>query len=257
MITNRRYDGAEAVESYAHASSGSRRTPTERATGPERPGTPYEGEAPHDDKDSSLSLDRLLSSRSGLPAPPTAEESMRHHIRFIWLSLAVLRFGGGAMPAIGQAPVDAELARYINTIRAIDGHAHPMRPVAPEVPADTEFDALPLDGIPPFDVPNRLKADHPIWRAAQAALYKIPLSQSGNDYHTSLKAAVSATTRARGQNFPTWALDQAGIDVMMANRIAMGPGLSAPRFRGVPFADALLLPLDRPAEPRRRPDTRR
>src|SRR5262245_1522235 len=158
--------------------------------------------------------------------------------------------------ANAQSPVDPELARYINTIRAIDSHAHPMRPVAPEVPADTEFDALPLDGIPPFDVPSRLKADHPIWRAAQAALYKIPLSQSGNDYHTSLKAAVSATTRARGQNFPAWALDQAGIDVMMANRIAMGPGLNAPRFRWVPFADALLLPLDTRDEAARTPDTR-
>src|SRR5262249_19194328 len=62
--------------------------------------------------------------------------------------------------------------------------------------------------------------------------------------------------RAQGQNFPTWALDRAGIDVMMANRIAMGPGLGAPRFRWVPFADALLLPLDTRDEAARTPDTR-
>src|SRR5215217_2826087 len=73
----------------------------------------------------------------------------------------------------GQAPVDSALARYINGIRAIDDHAHPMRFVAPGTPADSEYDALPLDGIPSFDLPHRLKADDPIWRAAQQALYKI------------------------------------------------------------------------------------
>ena len=175
----------------------------------------------------------------------------------------ILRVSAGIATAIAIAvtradaqAVDVELARYINAIRAIDSHAHPMRPVVPQAPADTEFDALPLDGIPPFEVPNRLKADHPIWRAAQAALYRIPISRSGNEYHTSLKAAVSAATRAHGQNFPTWALDQAGIDVMMANRIAMGPGLAAPRFRWISFADPLLLPLDTRDEARRTPDTR-
>jgi predicted TIM-barrel fold metal-dependent hydrolase len=152
--------------------------------------------------------------------------------------------------------VDPELARYINGIRAIDSHAHPMRPILFEAPPDSEFDALPLDGIPPFEVPNRLKADNPIWRAAQTALYKIPISQSGNEYRASLKAAVAATTRAQGLGFPAWALDQAGIDVMMANRIDMGPGLSEPRFRWIPFADPLLLPLDTRDEATRTPDTR-
>jgi hypothetical protein len=51
-------------------------------------------------------------------------------------------------------------------------------------------------------------------------------------------------------------MDQAGIDVMLANRIAMGPGLAAPRFRWVAFADALMLPLDTRGEASRTPDTR-
>src|SRR3954468_21549641 len=73
--------------------------------------------------------------------------------------------------AFAQAPVDSAILRYVNGIRAIDSHAHPMRPVLPGSPADTEFDALPLDGIPPFPVPARLGDTDPIWRAAQAALY--------------------------------------------------------------------------------------
>ena len=72
------------------------------------------------------------------------------------------------------ACVDSALARYINAIRAIDNHAHPMRPIPdPAGAPDTDFDALPLDGIPAFDMPSRLRADDPIWRAAQSALYDV------------------------------------------------------------------------------------
>jgi predicted TIM-barrel fold metal-dependent hydrolase len=159
-------------------------------------------------------------------------------------------------PAGGQASVDSALARYINAIRAIDDHAHPMRPVAAGAPADSEYDALPLDGIPPFEVPNRLKTDAPIWRAAQQALYGIKPDLADAAYHTALKAAVAKNVASLGERFPGWALDQAGIDVMLANRIVMGTGLAAPRFRWVAFADALMLPLDTRGEASRTPDTR-
>src|SRR4051812_28473341 len=162
----------------------------------------------------------------------------------------------GASVATAQSAIDPALARYINGIRAIDNHAHPMRPVALGAPADSEFDALPLDGIPPFELPNRLKPDDPIWRAAQSALYRIPVDRAGDQYHNGLKAAVADAMKTHGQGFPAWALDQAGIDVMIANRIAMGPGLTPPRFRWVSFVDPLMLPLDTRGEASRTPDTR-
>jgi predicted TIM-barrel fold metal-dependent hydrolase len=158
--------------------------------------------------------------------------------------------------ATAQAPIDSALARYITSIRAIDSHAHPMRPVAAGAPADTDFDALPLDGIPAFDLPARLKADDPIWRLAQNALYRIAPTITGPGYHTALKGAAEDARRNRGQKFPEWALDQAGIDVMMANRITMGPGLAPTRFRWVAFVDPLLLPIDTKGEAARTPDTR-
>jgi predicted TIM-barrel fold metal-dependent hydrolase len=161
-----------------------------------------------------------------------------------------------AQTAAAQAPVDAALARYIAGIRAIDNHAHPMRPVPDGAPADTDFDALPLDGIPPFDPPNRLKPDDPIWRQAQSALYRIDPKESGTAYHNSLKAAVADARRSAGQTFPAWVLDKAGIDVMLSNRVAMGPGLAPPRFRWVSFVDPLLFPLDTRNEASRTPDTR-
>jgi predicted TIM-barrel fold metal-dependent hydrolase len=180
------------------------------------------------------------------------EETVRGRIaRWAWVTALLV-------PAFStaQVAVDSALARYINAIRAIDDHAHPMRPVASGAPADSEFDALPLDGIPTFDLPNRLKADDPIWRAAQQALYKIRPDLTGAAYHTALKAAVAKAASSSGERFPEWALDQANIEVMLANRIALGPGLSAPRFRWIAFADALMLPVDTRGEATRTPDTK-
>ena len=174
---------------------------------------------------------------------------------FPWrVALACLAFA----PRIGmaQAPIDSALARYINAIRAIDDHAHPLRPVPAGAPADTDFDALPLDGIPRFDLPNRLKGDNPIWRAAQQALYHVPATPNETAYKNALKAAVTKTMSDKGQQFPTWVLDQTGIDVMLANRITMGPGLGSSRFRWITFVDPLLLPLDTRNEATRTPDTK-
>jgi predicted TIM-barrel fold metal-dependent hydrolase len=169
---------------------------------------------------------------------------------------AVLLLALLASPIAAQTPVDSALMAYINSIRAIDVHAHPMRPVPAGAPADTEFDALPLDGIPPFGVPHRLTLDDPVWRMAQDALYHVPSAATDSAYRAALRPTVERTRREHGERFPEWALDAAGIDVMLANRIAMGAGLPASRFKWVPFADPLLLPLDTRVEAARTPDTR-
>jgi predicted TIM-barrel fold metal-dependent hydrolase len=170
--------------------------------------------------------------------------------------LAVLLLALSTSPIAAQTPVDSALMAYINSIRAIDVHAHPMRPVPAGAPADSEFDALPLDGIPPFGVPHRLTLDDPVWRMAHDALYDVPSAASDSAYRAALRATVERTRREHGEHFPEWALDAAGIDVMLANRIAMGAGLPSSRFKWVPFADPLILPLDTRAEAARTPDTR-
>ena len=163
-----------------------------------------------------------------------------------------------ALPLRAQAPVDSALAAYIATIRAVDSHAHPMRPIRAGAAADTDFDALSLDGLSPFGFQHRLTLDDPIWRRAQNALYKTDAWPATSDsaYRAALAATVTRAIAAHGDQFPTWALDQAGIDIMLANRVAMGPGLDAPRFRWVSFVDALMLPLDTRLEATATPDTR-
>jgi predicted TIM-barrel fold metal-dependent hydrolase len=49
-------------------------------------------------------------------------------------------------------------------------------------------------------------------------------------------------------------LDKLNIKYMLANRVAMGPGLKAPRFLWVPFDDALMLPLNNRSVANETPD---
>jgi predicted TIM-barrel fold metal-dependent hydrolase len=53
----------------------------------------------------------------------------------------------------------------------------------------------------------------------------------------------AAAARKYGQEYAVRLLDELNIDVMLANRVAVGPGLPQPRFLWVPFADALMYPL--------------
>ena len=175
---------------------------------------------------------------------------MRHPVPRLAVALTLLV---APVVASAQTPVDSGLAHYIATIRAIDNHAHPMRPISPGAPVDTEFDALPLDGIPPFPIPWRLTLEAPVWARAARALYGLRAGDSGAAGRIAARASL---LREQGEHFPAWVLDRAGIEVMFANRIAMGPGLEPPRFRWVPFDDPLLFPLDTRVEASRTPDTR-
>lgn len=58
-----------------------------------------------------------------------------------------------------------------------------------------------------------------------------------------LLQAKQKIMQEQGDNYPNWVLDQLGIETELANRIALGRGLQPPRFRWVPFDDALMYPL--------------
>src|SRR3954451_2626779 len=137
-----------------------------------------------------------------------------------------------------QGAPDPSLLRDINAIRAIDNHAHAVRPVAD----DHDYDALPfelLDPPPPGApaAPVFLRPEHAMFAKAWRALFAAPDG----------RAAIAAKQKAmaqRGAAYPAWVLDQQHTEIMLANRITMGAELTAPRFRWVPFADALIFPLD-------------
>jgi hypothetical protein len=65
---------------------------------------------------------------------------------------------------------------------------------------------------------------------------------------------MQGIANAQGEEFPNWVLDQIGTEVMLANRIMMGPGLAPPRFRWVSYVDALMLPVSTNVEAAMSPD---
>jgi hypothetical protein len=72
-----------------------------------------------------------------------------------------------------------------------------------------------------------------------------------SEAHIRELSGIKSRIRAeRGDGYPAWVLDQLGIETMLANRITMGRGLPAPRFRWVTYIDPVVFPLNNEA-PRR------
>jgi hypothetical protein len=150
----------------------------------------------------------------------------------------------------GQAGVDRDLLAEIMKIKAIDNHAHPVKFVAEGEPTDTEFDALPLDAIAAFPLPVRLNPANPEFIRAWRDLYGYKHSDMSEAHVRELMNAKQAIPKQKGEATPSWILDQLNIETMFANRVAMGRGLTAPRFRWVSFDDALIFPLSNEAQKR-------
>lgn len=153
-----------------------------------------------------------------------------------------------------QSDLDRDLLSDISKIRAIDNHAHPLKYVAPGEKADDEYDALPLEAIPPFPFPVRLMPTNPEFVRAWRDLYRYAHDDMSEAHVRDLLSAKQKVLSERGESFPNWILDQVNIETMLANRVAMGKGLTSPRFRWVSFADALLFPLSNEAAKRSNPD---
>ena len=143
---------------------------------------------------------------------------------------------GSVRPAL----VDPGLEQEIQSVRAIDNHAHPVRVMHAGEPADRGFDALPVDNMEPSSDPVNIRPGAPAVAEAARALY------GGRP-----KARV---IEEKGGQYPTWVLDQIGVETMLANRVEMGATVEPPRFRWVAYADALIFPLDNARLAERNPD---
>src|SRR6185369_2112287 len=159
------------------------------------------------------------------------------------LLVLVVVFFLSSIATFSQTSADAQLFAEINKIKAIDNHSHPLKYVAEGEKPDDEYDALPLDAIEPFPLPVRLSPDNTEFINAWKQLYNYNYTDMLQPHVDELLATKKKLFQQQGQNFPNWVLDQLNIETMFANRIAMGAGLSSPRFRWVSFVDALLFPL--------------
>lgn len=129
--------------------------------------------------------------------------------------------------------VDPQLAAAINSIKAIDNHAHPVIPGG----TDRDFDALPVDNMEPSSDPLRVRPGSSDALRAWQALFKASTLAE-------MQSGKNAAKAKYGAGYPAWVLDQLGTEVMLANRVVMGGGIEPPRFRWVSYVDALIFPLD-------------
>lgn len=135
------------------------------------------------------------------------------------LGVTLLALAAAAGCARAPEPsVDPQLSVEIARIKAIDHHAHPVRPTAPGETPDTDYDALPVETLAPQTNPVRMRPGSSQLIEAQRFL-------------------------GTAKPDPVTLLDRLSIETMFANRVTMGPGLPSPRFLWVPFDDALMYPL--------------
>ena len=137
------------------------------------------------------------------------------------ITLLALAAGGGCTRA-PEPSVDPQLSAEIARIKAIDHHAHPVRPTAPGETPDADYDALPVETLAPQTNPVQMRPGFSQITEAQRFL-------------------------GTAKPDPVTLLDRLGIETMFANRVTLGPGLPSPRFLWVPFDDAVMYPLSNAA----------
>jgi len=99
-----------------------------------------------------------------------------------------------------------------------------------------------------------IRPENPLFLAAWKALWGYRYSDHAEDHVRELLAAKKRRRLEMGDEYPAWVLDRLGIETELANRVAIGRGLVVPRFRWVPFDDALLFPLNNNALAAETPD---
>src|SRR6202162_432626 len=165
--------------------------------------------------------------------------------------LAAFLYFVASAPGWAQQP-DPEIVSYVNSIKAIDNHAHVT---ALDREYDKGYDQLRCEdlpsssGLPPANL--RFGADQ---QAVYKTLYGFD-AKTGSD--AELKKATELETAARhehGAGFYAWVMEKAGIETVLANRTFMAPEMKAPQLRWVAYEDALLFPLDNSAQKGVNPD---
>ncbi len=167
--------------------------------------------------------------------------------------LAVILFCAASAPGWAQQP-DPEIVSYINSIKAIDNHAHVT---ALDREHDKGYDQLRCDGLPSSNglLPANLRFG-PDQQAAYRTLYGFD-AETGDEAELKKVAELEiAARREHRADFYAWVMEKAGIDTVFANRTAMAPEMKPPRLRWVAYEDALIFPLDNNAQKAVNPDRR-
>ena len=140
---------------------------------------------------------------------------------------------GGRQP---ERP-DPGLLGLVNRTRALDHHTHALPAT---LPGDNTQDLLGTS--PPF-YSVRQRETNPEWIEAWRTLYGYAHRDIAAPHLSEALAGKQRIRRERGVDYPSWVLDQAGIDIAFVNAPSLGSGQTATRFRWVPYGDGFLFPF--------------
>jgi len=172
------------------------------------------------------------------------------------LVLAALTVSAAAQgfPSGMQSDIDPQLWNEIEFIKTIDHHSHIPKFVAPGEPEDDEFDALPVPAQVLPDLPVGWRPElNPLYLEADKVLFNYPFDDYSPEHMKRLNELKAAARNGYREHYQEHILDKLNTQILFANRVAMGPGLTSDRFRWVPFDDALMYPLNNDALQKRSP----
>lgn len=151
--------------------------------------------------------------------------------------------------------VDSTIESELRQIHAIDNHAHPMKVVL-DGEEDHDYDALSMEGIEDIAMPAPFREGNPYFLQAWHALFGYNYSDDKPEHVAELIKRKRQIAKEKGDLYSAWVLNQANTDIMLANRVSMGRGLTSDRFKWVPFADMFLFPLNNDSIKAKDPDHR-
>src|SRR3984893_3415303 len=141
-----------------------------------------------------------------------------------------------AVPEKDAAAIYERLLTQIEKIPIVDMHAHPG------YWDDTDVDAMAVTttDLDPF----RTRTTNPEWLAAFKALYDYPYADFSPEHLRWLDEKDDELRKQWGKEYLSKILDKVGIQVSVANRVAMDYLENNARFRFVFFVDPFMYPFD-------------
>ena len=164
-----------------------------------------------------------------------------------WFCAAICVAISLSSPAIGWAQATAlphqdvsaiyqRLLPQIEKIPIVDMHAHPGY----WDDSDVDAMAVTVTDLDPF----RTRDTNPEWAMAAKALFGYPYSDLSTEHKVWLDKKDDELRKEWGKDYWNKILDKVGIEVGVANRVAMDYLEGNPRFRWVVFVDPFMFPFN-------------
>ncbi|HXR18232.1 MAG TPA: amidohydrolase family protein [Terriglobales bacterium] len=139
------------------------------------------------------------------------------------------------LPTQDVSAIYKRLLPQIEKIPIVDMHAHPGY----WDDSDVDAMAVTVTDLDPF----RTRDTNPEWAAAAKALFGYPYSDLSREHAAWLDKKDDELRKQWGKDYFTKILDMVGIQVGVANRVAMDYLEGNPRFRWVVFVDPFMFPF--------------